>query len=432
VLISAGLFAAQRLNDHLRHKHRASDANLAANANGGMRVASHAANEGQDDSAGPVSVSSRFQHVLAPPEHAKKRSTHAVAVDEQLALEDSPAQSSEAHQGAPAAKPHHRETSSHAVQHAADDSESLQLGDLDGPSPPADHPTRAATGSGNHDLSQREAAPHVTPVPAAQSAKAETIAPASDHAGVQSNVSHGPATGLQAAAQPTATILDQGSDPAKWPLVPSTAPASGVPAPAASGAVQVSAEGSNASTPTLTIVPGRPDTLSLPDGAHPPRTKPTFPQQVINFPPAPSADASTVHPGQSPNVYNVAQDRPEVAASAQSAPNPLEALDRTKVMSFQFRNAPWPLVLANFAKAMGLELRMQAMPEGNFNRWDLARYTPTQTLAILNSELANIGCQARVVGTALYVLPATSGGAAVPAFVPAAITPAAASSSQLP
>ena len=57
-------------------------------------------------------------------------------------------------------------------------------------------------------------------------------------------------------------------------------------------------------------------------------------------------------------------------------------------MSFQFRNAPWTLVLAKFANATGLELRMQALPDGTFNRWDSARYTPSQTLAILNLELA--------------------------------------------
>ncbi len=86
-------------------------------------------------------------------------------------------------------------------------------------------------------------------------------------------------------------------------------------------------------------------------------------------------------------------------------------------MSFQFRNAPWSLVLAKFASATGLELRMQAMPDGTFNRWDSARYTPTQTLAIMNSELAKLGCQAKIIGTSLYIVQA--GSADGPAVVPA-------------
>jgi hypothetical protein len=95
----------------------------------------------------------------------------------------------------------------------------------------------------------------------------------------------------------------------------------------------------------------------------------------------------------------------------QAGANPFETLDRTKVMSFQFRNAPWTLVLAKFANATGLELRMQALPDGTFNRWDSARYTPSQTLAILNSELAKTGCQAKVMGAALCVVPTTGDGA---------------------
>jgi len=143
-----------------------------------------------------------------------------------------------------------------------------------------------------------------------------------------------------------------------------------------------------------------------------------------------SAEASVALAGQPTNVYGGFQDRPDAAMPAQPVASPFEALDRTKVMSFQFRNAPWSLVLAKFAGATGLELRMQAMPDGTFNRWDSARYTPTQTLAILNSELAKIGCQARVVGSALYIVPAVPGDA-TPAS-PSTVMPAAASTAQLP
>jgi hypothetical protein len=144
--------------------------------------------------------------------------------------------------------------------------------------------------------------------------------------------------------------------------------------------------------------------------------------------PARTVEASTALPGQPTSAYGTFQDRPDAAPSAQPVASPLDALDRTKVMSFQFRNAPWSLVLAKFASATGLELRMQAMPDGTFNRWDAARYTPTQTLAILNAELAKIGCQAKVVGSALYIVPAAPGDPASSA----AVVPAAASNSQLP
>jgi beta-lactamase regulating signal transducer with metallopeptidase domain len=87
------------------------------------------------------------------------------------------------------------------------------------------------------------------------------------------------------------------------------------------------------------------------------------------------------------------------------AASPLEILDGGRVMSLQFRNAPWSLVLTKFAQATGLELRMQAMPAGTFNRSDSSRYTPTQTLAVMNTELAKTGWRAKVVGTSLCVEP---------------------------
>jgi hypothetical protein len=94
---------------------------------------------------------------------------------------------------------------------------------------------------------------------------------------------------------------------------------------------------------------------------------------------------------------------PESDGKTTQAASPLETLERRKDMSFHFRDAPWSLVLAKFANATGLELRMQATPDGTFNRWDPSRYTPTQTLAIMNAELAKTGWRAKVVGTALCV-----------------------------
>jgi hypothetical protein len=411
VLISAGLFAAQMIVKP-RHKHRAADESVAADSNGAMRVASHQADDAEDDQGAPVSVPSSFRHVHAPAAHSKSQSTHVVALDQQVALDDHAEDSSQTHHGSSA---------SHSVQHPADDNESLRLDDVQGSPQPVDHSTQGPTVSGNHGVSQPVSAEPTSPArPAAQSPSAETVAAPIGTTGQPA---------FQAAAQPAVTTNSPAMDASsKWPLVPAAATASAAPVAANSGAVQVSAEASNANTPTLTIMPGRPDNLSLPSGVPTPRMQPIPQSQPADPTPARSAEASTALAGQPTSVYPVSQDRPDAATSAQPVASPFDALDRTKVMSFQFRNAPWSLVLANFAKAMGLELRMQAFPDGTFNRWDSARYTPTQTLAILNSELAKIGCQAKGVGTALYIVPATPGD---PASSPA-VVPAAASSLQLP
>jgi len=85
------------------------------------------------------------------------------------------------------------------------------------------------------------------------------------------------------------------------------------------------------------------------------------------------------------------------------AEDPLAALDRTKVMSFQFRNRPWTVVLSQFAAETKLELQMQVVPQGVFNRWDEGRYSPSQALGILNNELVRTGCQLRLEGKVLRV-----------------------------
>ena len=413
VLISAGLFAAQMIVKP-RHKHRAADENAAADSNGAMRVASHQADDAEDDRSGPVSVPSSFRHLHAPAAHSKTQSTHVVALDEQVALDDHAEDSSQTH---------HRSSSTLSVQHPADDNESLRLDDVQASPQPVGHSVQEPTASGNHGISQPVSAEPTSPArPAAQSPSAETVAAPIGATGQPA---------FQAAAQPAVTMNNPAMDASsKWPLVPAAATASAAPVAANSGAVQVSAEASNANTPSLTIVPGRPDNLSLPGGATTSRMQPIPQPQPADPTPARSAEASTALPGQPTSVYGVSQDRPDAATSAQPVASPFDALDRTKVMSFQFRNAPWSLVLAKFASATGLELRMQAMPDGTFNRWDSARYTPTQTLAILNAELAKIGCQAKVVGAALYIVPAAPGD---PALAPSsAVVPAAASSSQLP
>jgi hypothetical protein len=447
VLISAGLFAAQMIVKP-RHKHSGASESAAADSVGAMRVAAHHPDDAEDDNSGPVSVPSRFQHVHAPASHARARSTHAVALDEQPATEENASdESSDSPNSSPAAKSHHRLAAGTAMlgtssRRAPEEPDASQL-DVETSTQPFDRSVPAPSAVPNHDASSHEGADHAIPAPAGQQPAPATPPGPADHLTVQPNVAIGSGRpAFQANTQPGAPTNAQSNDSAssRWPLVPSASPA-----PSASGTVQVSAEASNA--PTLTIVPGRPDniraTLAAQSGALQSGQLPALAQQppaepIVNRP----MDLPPARPSQPTSVTGLfqdrpVQDRPEVAPVAaaipQPGPNPLDTLDRTKVMSFQFRNAPWTLVLAKFANATGLELRMQALPDGTFNRWDSARYTPTQTLAILNAELAKLGCQAKVVGTALCVVPATAGDGAIPASatVPANV-PAVPSSSQLP
>jgi hypothetical protein len=126
---------------------------------------------------------------------------------------------------------------------------------------------------------------------------------------------------------------------------------------------------------------------------------------IPNQPPAAIQKTSSASEPANP-VYGIFDHRPGAAQPDAGHPEPgnmMAALDRTKVMSFQFRNAPWTVVLAEFATETHLELRMQSIPHGVFNRWDSARYSPSQTLAILNSELARTGCTLKLEGKVLKV-----------------------------
>jgi hypothetical protein len=146
----------------------------------------------------------------------------------------------------------------------------------------------------------------------------------------------------------------------------------------------------------------------------------------------PAADPTQIPPAAVPTtsgndpVSGLFDHRPAAAApdAAHSvAANALAALDHSKVMSFQFRNAPWTVVLAQFAAETHLELRMQSVPQGVFNRWDSARYSPSQTLAILNSELGRTGCQLKLEGNVLRVSslsPTTTAAPTHPAAAPSA------------
>lgn len=90
-----------------------------------------------------------------------------------------------------------------------------------------------------------------------------------------------------------------------------------------------------------------------------------------------------------------------------SQQNPLAGLD-SKAMSFNFRNAPWNVVLTQFAARTELTLRMEAIPPGKLNYYDPGIYTPIQAMAVLNSFLRQCGFQLKASEGALWVLPLSS------------------------
>jgi hypothetical protein len=389
VLISAGLFAAQMIVKP-RHGQHAGDDRVAADSHDRMHLI---AGQSGEDTDGTVSLPSRFHHVQAPASHsphARTHSAHSITVAEQSSPNDSVSEEAP-ETPTPAVRAHHSGSTTGSVQHAAEETDVTQPGNAGGQAPATEQSTEsldlsapAAAPACNQNCAKHNSVNHATSaaqVPAPQIANAVPNYPASPHTSL-------------AGAQPSAVT----SPPAEvvtvsqWPVAAPTHPAT--------SALQVSAE-APAAAPTLTIVPGRSEGIS--PGAAAPPIAPPAPVQL------PPAEASAGHLTQSANVYT--QDHAETAAPTQAGANPFEALDRTKVMSFQFRNAPWTLVLAKFANATGLELRMQALPDGTFNRWDSARYTPSQTLAILNLELAKTGCQAKVIRSALCVVPTAGDGA---------------------
>lgn len=151
--------------------------------------------------------------------------------------------------------------------------------------------------------------------------------------------------------------------------------------------------------------------------AEPPAALPStaMPQSAL---PQPSAQSPAgVDPVTGLINRRAAASTPDAAHS--ESVNALAALDRSKVMSFQFRNAPWTVVLSQFAAETHLELRMQVVPQGVFNRWDATRYSPSQTLAILNSEIARAGCQLKLEGSVLRVVALSSSTAQSAAARPA-------------
>jgi hypothetical protein len=390
-LISAGLFATQRIVKPRDSRH-AGDDSVAADSHDRMHLIAGQSGNEADDTDGTVSLPSRFHHVHAPASrsaHAHTHSAHPITVAEQSSSSDTINEDSQ-ETPTPAVRAHHSGSTAGSVQHAAEETDVTQPSNVGGQTPAAEQSAESL------DLSAPVAAPTSNQISAKHNsvnhATSAAQVPAPQTAGASQNWPPAQPTSL-AGTQPPAVTTPSAEVVAasQWPAAAPTHPAT--------SALQVSAEAPVAA-PTLTIVPGRSEGITQAAAA-----PPIAPPAPVQLPPV---EASVGRPTQTANAY--AQDRPETAAPAAAGANPFETLDRTKVMSFQFRNAPWTLVLAKFANATGLELRMQALPDGTFNRWDSARYTPSQTLAILNLELAKTGCQAKVIGAALCVVPTAGDG----------------------
>lgn len=71
--------------------------------------------------------------------------------------------------------------------------------------------------------------------------------------------------------------------------------------------------------------------------------------------------------------------------------SPVKPLGPNEKMSFNFRFAPWDMVLKMFAEQAGLTLDMSTPPPGTFNYYDKGKYTTTEALDILNGYLLQKG-----------------------------------------
>ena len=61
------------------------------------------------------------------------------------------------------------------------------------------------------------------------------------------------------------------------------------------------------------------------------------------------------------------------------------------LLSFNFRFAPWDLVLRRFSEEAKLSLQMDVVPPGTLNYYDRKKYTPTEALDVLNGYLLQKG-----------------------------------------
>ena len=83
-------------------------------------------------------------------------------------------------------------------------------------------------------------------------------------------------------------------------------------------------------------------------------------------------------------------DKPQ-GKSDEPSDEPVVKKPSGEKMSFNFRFAPWELVMKMFAEEAGLTLDMATPPPGTFNYYDKGKYSVTEALDILNGYLLQKG-----------------------------------------
>jgi hypothetical protein len=458
VLISSGLFSLQLISKWRRPK-PAETVAKAESLDQPLTIASaedvsQTPNERADSPADSSAVASKDAYTAQPASHSEESDQHGL--DEFFA-------------NSKKVGPTHAAVAQAASSRAPYAPESVDQSPAS--NSPADTRTvMAPEAAGDHGLpsseqpvpppaGQPDALPGVPSAPALSTAQNVTVAPGPQISPIYrpSNLppAVSPARPIETAyAAPPAQQFPSGASPgmnvAEWNRT--TAPAApGAPAAAIPTSASLDASHSLLDVPGPVITPGRPTGTESTAAAGPaPAVVPAAamadpalqPYQPAS--PVPTQAASAAMPPaaipSSPGVDPITGLLDRRTAGTPDVAHPefstaLAALDRSKVMSFQFRNAPWTVVLSQFAAETHLELRMQAVPQGVFNRWDAARYSPSQTLGILNSELARAGCQLKLEGNILRVTqlsPSTAQSAASRAAAPSSLSPVPQSSGIVP
>lgn len=129
-----------------------------------------------------------------------------------------------------------------------------------------------------------------------------------------------------------------------------------------------------------------------------PEQKDMWVAKAGSAPAAAGGSASTVAAasGTAPSATTPAAPTGESVASFGADADDTETGDGekrrvVKSMSFNFKYAPWPLVLEMFADAAGLTLDMHDQPPGTFNHFDPNKYTARKALDVLNGYLLREG-----------------------------------------
>lgn len=114
-------------------------------------------------------------------------------------------------------------------------------------------------------------------------------------------------------------------------------------------------------------------------------TTPRPPVREEKIPDGTAVVASLTAEESQPAEGNVTPDE-KPASNKPASDKPAE-----KLMSFNFRFAPWEMVLKHFAEHAGLTLDLNVVPPGTFNYFDDGKFTVTQALDVLNGYLLQKG-----------------------------------------